>query len=209
MFATAATAADPALKDNKDKLSYGVGLSMGKNFKEQDVDINPDAVLKGLKDGLSGAQQKLTDDELKAAFMQVQQEISAKRQKANTDFVEANKKKPGVVTTATGLQYKILKAGTGPKPQAASVVKVHYRGTLINGTQFDSSLDGEPLVIPANRVIKGWTEALQLMPVGSKWQLVIPSDLAYGPTGTPDGSIPPNSPLVFEVELLSFEAPKQ
>lgn len=215
LAATAVNAADSSLKDTKDKLGYGIGLDMGKTFKKQGLEINADALLKGFKDGISGAEPKISEEELKAVFLQVQQEMakkqqeeatkaSAKNQKEGKDYLETNKKKPGVVTTASGLQYKVITAGTGPKPKADSLVKTHYKGTLIDGTEFDSSYKrNEPAEFEVGQVIKGWTEALQLMPVGSKWQLVIPSELAYGERGA-GGAIPPNATLVFEVELISI-----
>lgn len=219
MVATAANAADPSLKDSKDKLGYGIGLDMGKTFKKQGLEINPDALLKGLKDGLSGATPKLSEEEIKATFMAVQQEMAkkqmeestkaaAKNKQAGVDFLAANKKKTGVTTTASGLQYKVITAGKGEKPKADSIVKTHYHGTLIDGTVFDSSVKrGEPVEFEVGQVIKGWTEALQLMPVGSKWQLVIPSELAYGERGA-GSDIGPNSTLIFEVELLAIQPKK-
>jgi FKBP-type peptidyl-prolyl cis-trans isomerase FklB len=219
MLATAATAADSSLKDTKDKLGYGIGLDMGKTFKKQGLEINPDALLKGFKDGFSGAEPKLSEEEIKATFTAVQQEmakkqmeeatkISAKNSKEGADFLAANKKKAGITTTASGLQYKVITAGKGPKPAATSIVKAHYRGTLLDGTEFDSSYKrNEPAEFEVSQLIKGWTEALQLMPVGSKWQLFIPSDLAYGERGA-GGTIPPNSALIFELELLSIQPAK-
>jgi len=215
MVATAATAADPSLKETKDKLGYGIGLDMGKTFKKQGLEVSPEALLKGFKDGFSGAEPKISEDEIKATFMAVQQEMakkqmeesskaSSKNQKEGADFLAANKKKPGIVTTASGLQYKVLTTGTGPKPVATSHVKTHYRGTLLDGTEFDSSYKrNEPAEFEVGQVIKGWTEALQMMPVGSKWQLFIPSELAYGERGA-GGTITPNSTLIFEVELLGI-----
>lgn len=205
MVATAASAADSSLKDTKDKVGYAIGLDIGKTFKKQGVEVSGDALLKGLKDGLSDAKPKLTDEETKEAFTAMRTEVLALKKKQGEEFLAANKKKAGVTTTASGLQYKVINAGTGPKPTADSTVKTHYHGTLIDGTVFDSSVTrGEPVEFPVKGVIPGWTEALQLMPVGSKWQLVIPSDLAYGPNGTPDGTIAPNSTLIFEVELLAI-----
>jgi len=216
MVATAATAADPSLKDTKDKLGYGIGLDMGKTFKKQGLDINPDALLKGFKDGFSGAQPKLSEEEIKATFAAVQQEmakkqmeeatkVSTKNLKDGADFLAANKKKAGITTTASGLQYKVITTGTGAKPKADSVVKTHYRGTLLDGTEFDSSYKrNEPAEFEVGQVIKGWTEALQLMNVGSKWQLYIPADLAYGERGA-GGTIGPNSTLIFDVELISIQ----
>lgn len=218
--ATAATAADPSLKDTKSKLGYGIGLGMGMDFKKQGIEVDTEALVKGIKDGLAGTAPKMTEDEIKAVFTDVQKDLMKKQQekaaklaetnkKEGDTFLAANKKKDGVVTTASGLQYKVIKAGTGPKPKADSMVKTHYHGTLIDGTVFDSSVKrGEPVEFEVGQVIKGWTEALQLMPVGSKWQLFIPSDLAYGPQARSE-QIGPNQTLIFEVELLGIvEAPK-
>lgn len=217
---TSAVGADSSLKDNKDKLGYGIGLGMGMDFKKQGVAVTPEAVVQGIKDGMSGATPKMTEDEIKAVFTAVQEEVM-KKQKEKAEklavtnktegeaFLAANKKKDGVVTTASGLQYKVIKTGAGAKPKADSTVKAHYRGTLINGTEFDSSYKrNEPVDFPVTGVIPGWTEALQLMPVGSKWQLFIPSDLAYGPRGAGQ-DIGPNATLIFDVELISIaETPK-
>lgn len=208
------------LKTNKDKASYALGMNVGSSLHRQSVDIDPDLFAQGLKDALSGKKPLISEDEGRAALMQLQNEVRAQQaEKAKVEgdankkegdaYLAANKAKPGVVALPSGLQYKILKAGTGPKPTATDTVECNYTGTLINGTEFDSSAKhGGPAKFPVNGVIKGWTEALQLMPVGSKWQLFIPSDLAYGERGTPDGSIGPNSTLVFEVELLSIEQAK-
>jgi FKBP-type peptidyl-prolyl cis-trans isomerase FklB len=215
--ATAAkTTAPLALKTSKDKFSYALGMKMGTNLKRQDVPVDPNILARGLKDGLAGSKTLLTDDEAQAAIVQVQTELRTKQQekmqeagaankKEGDTFLTGNKAKEGVVTLPSGLQYKILKEGTGPKPAATDSVVCNYRGTLINGTEFDSSYKrGQPATFPVNGVIKGWTEALQLMPVGSKWQLFIPAELAYGERG-PDPAIGPNATLIFEVELLSIE----
>ena len=215
--ATAAkTTAPLALKTSKDKFSYALGMKMGANLKRQDVPVDPNILARGLKDGLAGSKTLLTDDEAQAAIVQVQTELRTKQQekmqeagaankKEGDTFLTGNKAKEGVVTLPSGLQYKILKEGTGPKPAATDSVVCNYRGTLINGTEFDSSYKrGQPATFPVNGVIKGWTEALQLMPVGSKWQLFIPAELAYGERG-PDPAIGPNATLIFEVELLSIE----
>jgi FKBP-type peptidyl-prolyl cis-trans isomerase len=166
---------------------------------------------------LSGNKTLLTEEEARAALMQLQSEMQAKMQAKQTAegeankkegdaFLAANKTKEGVVTLPSGLQYKILKEGSGPKPTPTDSVVCNYKGTLINGTEFDSSYKrGEPATFPVTGVIKGWTEALQLMPVGSKWQLFVPADLGYGPRGTPGGPIGPNSTLIFEVELMSIK----
>jgi len=199
-----------------DKFSYALGMKMGQNLHKQGVAVNPAAFQRGLKDGLVGGKTLLTDDEAQTAVMAVQNDLRKKQQekmqeaatankKEGDAFLEANKGKEGIVTLPSGLQYKIMKEGSGPKPTASDSVVCNYRGTLINGTEFDSSYKrGQPATFPVSGVIKGWTEALQLMPVGSKWQLFIPSDLAYGERG-PGPEIGPNSTLIFEVELLSIE----
>jgi FKBP-type peptidyl-prolyl cis-trans isomerase FklB len=223
----AKTNAPLTLKTQKDKVSYAIGLNVGKGLHRDTVDIDPNILLRGLKDGLAGGKTLLTDDEAKAAITALQADLRKQQeekmavagqanQKEGETFLAANKAKDGVVTLPSGLQYKILKEGTGPKPTPADSVVCNYRGTLINNTEFDSSYKrGQPATFPVNGVIKGWTEALQLMPVGSKWELFVPSELAYGPR--PAGPIiGPNSTLIFEVELLSIqpkpqaqEAPKQ
>jgi FKBP-type peptidyl-prolyl cis-trans isomerase FklB len=204
------------LKDQREKASYGIGLNLGTSLRQQSVDVDPDIIAKGLHDGMTGAKPLITDDEARAAVVQLQKDVREQQEKkrlASGDknktegaaFLAANKTKPGVVALPDGLQYKILKEGTGPKPGETDSVTVNYRGTLLDGTEFDSSYKrGQPATFPVNRVIKGWTEALQLMPVGSKWELYIPSDLAYGAQGA-GGDIGPNSTLIFEVELLSIQ----
>jgi FKBP-type peptidyl-prolyl cis-trans isomerase FklB len=211
----AATAAPMALKTQKDKFSYAIGMKMGANFKKQSVPVDASILARGVRDGQAGGKTLLSDEEAQAAIMAVQKDLQQKQQakmqetgaankKAGDAFLGANKGKDGVVTLPSGLQYKILKAGTGPKPTASDSVVCNYRGTLINGTEFDSSYKrGQPATFSVGGVIKGWTEALQLMPVGSKWQLFVPADLAYGDSGRP--GIEPSSTLIFEVELLSIE----
>jgi FKBP-type peptidyl-prolyl cis-trans isomerase FklB len=202
----------PQLKDLKDKVSYGVGLSVGSNFKKQGQELNPDALLAGVKDALSGKTPALTENELKETMeawskqMEDKQKVVGEKNAADaTKFLAENKKKDGVKTTASGLQYKVMKDGAGAQPKETDTVTVNYRGTLINGTEFDSSYKrGQPATFPVNGVIKGWTEALQLMKPGSKYQLFIPADLAYGARAVgPD--ITPNSALIFEVELLEVK----
>ena len=190
-------------------------MKMGENLHKQSVPVDPAILARGLKDGLTGGKTLLTDEEAQAAITAVQndlrkqqqekmQEAAAANKKEGDAFLSANKGKEGVVTLPSGLQYKILKEGTGPKPTASDSVVCNYRGTLINGTEFDSSYKrGQPATFPVSGVIKGWTEALQLMPVESKWQLFVPSDLAYGESGRP--GIEPDSTLIFEVELLSIQ----
>ena len=218
---TATKSATPlTLKTQKEKFSYAIGMKTGQrmadSFNKQSVPFDPAILARGLKDGLSGGKTLLTDDEAQAAIKAVQEDVGKKQQekmheagaansKEGTAFLAANKSKEGVVTLPSGLQYKILKAGTGPKPTASDTVVCNYSGTLISGKEFDSSYKrGQPATFPVSGVIKGWTEALQLMPVGSKWQLFIPSDLAYGERGA-GGDIGPDSTLIFEVELLSIQ----
>jgi FKBP-type peptidyl-prolyl cis-trans isomerase FklB len=213
---TAKTAAPLALKTSKDKFSYALGMRMGANLKKQEVPVDPAILSRGLRDALGGGKTLMTEQEAQAALSDVQNDLRKKQQekmqaegaankKDGDAFLAANKGKDGVVTTPSGLQYKILKEGTGPKPAATDSVVCNYKGTLINGTEFDSSYKrGQPATFPVSGVIKGWTEALQLMPVGSKWQLFIPSELAYGERG-PGPEIGPNSTLIFEVELLSIQ----
>jgi FKBP-type peptidyl-prolyl cis-trans isomerase len=212
----AAAAGQPQLNTLEDQASYAIGLDIGKSFLRDKLPLNPDLVARGLMDGLRQAQPLLTDEQIQACmtkFSQLQQAKQAEETKAVGDkslqagqaFLTANKAKPGVQATASGLQYQVLKAGNGASPKATDVVRVHYHGTLIDGSVFDSSVQrNEPAEFPVNRVIPGWTEALQKMKIGDKWRLTIPSDLAYGPRGTPGGPIPPNAVLVFEVELLDI-----
>jgi FKBP-type peptidyl-prolyl cis-trans isomerase FklB len=215
-FAEDAPKGDPKLE--KEKISYAIGLSVGQNMKRDDLgsEVDPAVILKGLQDGLSGAKPAYSDADMRTAMMGLQARVMEKRQNAakvsveknkkeGETFLAANAKKEGVKSTASGLQYKVLKEGTGETPKATDRVKTHYKGTLIDGTEFDSSIArNEPAVFPVNGVIKGWTEALQLMKVGSKYELAIPSELAYGADGAGD-KIGPNATLVFEVELLSIE----
>ena len=200
------------LKDLKDKVSYSIGLNVGANFKKQGQELNPDALLAGVKDALSGKTPALNENELKETMeawskqMEDKQKVVGEKNAADaTKFLAENKKKDGVKTTASGLQYKVMKEGAGAQPKETDTVTVNYRGTLINGAEFDSSYKrGQPATFPVNGVIKGWTEALQLMKTGSKYQLFIPADLAYGPRAVgPD--ITPNSALIFEVELLDVK----
>ncbi len=186
-------------------------------MRKDGVDVDPAVLLRGLKDAYSGGKTLLTDDEARAAMITLQADLRKKQElkmqvvgeankKAGDEFLAENRTKEGVVTLPSGLQYKILQEGTGPKPTANDIITCNYRGTLLDHTEFDSSFKrGQPLTIQVNGVIKGWSEALQLMPVGSKWQLFLPSDLAYGPRGGPGGTIGPNATIVFEVELLSIQ----
>jgi FKBP-type peptidyl-prolyl cis-trans isomerase len=206
----------PALTTDKEKASYALGLNIGRGLSKQPVDLDGAAVARGLKDALSGTKPLLTDQEAATDLAQLQdqvkkateakvQELAAENQKAGTAFLAENKAKEGVVTLPSGLQYKVLTAGTGPKPTATDTVVCQYKGTLLDGSEFDSSYKrGQPATFAVGRVIKGWTEALQLMPVGSKWQIFIPADLAYGERGA-GNVIPPNATLIFEVELVSIQ----
>jgi FKBP-type peptidyl-prolyl cis-trans isomerase len=217
----ATTAAPLVLKTDRQRQSYAMGMNIGVNLHRQGITLDPALVARGIKDSQAGGKTAMTEDEARAAIQQLQGEVRSKLEakskeegaanvKTGEDFLAANKSKPGIVTLPSGLQYKILKEGTGPKPTASDTVKCNYRGTLINGKEFDSTAKhgGEPAEFPVGGVIKGWTEALQLMPVGSKWQLFIPPDMAYGARGA-GADIGPNETLIFEVELLSIEPPKK
>jgi len=207
------------LQTEKDKASYAIGLNIGTNMKKDNVDIDPDLLAKGMRDAMAGNKPLLTDEEVKAVLTDLQNTVRKRQQEVfqqsveknkqeGEAFLSANKGKPGVVALPSGLQYKILQPGNGPKPTAADTVVCNYRGTLVDGTEFDSSYKrGQPATFGVTQVIKGWTEALQLMPVGSKWELYVPSSLAYGERGTPNGGpIGPNETLIFDVELVSIQA---
>ncbi|MGD0962776.1 MAG: FKBP-type peptidyl-prolyl cis-trans isomerase [Candidatus Acidiferrales bacterium] len=207
------------LVTKKDKESYAIGVNVGRSLQQQPIDLDPNIVAEGMKDTLSGAKPALTEDEVKALLTELQGELRAKQEammqqmsgmnkKEGDAFLAANKGKEGVVALPSGLQYKILTRGSGAKPTASDTVVCNYRGTLVNGKEFDSSYRrGQPATFPVGGVIKGWTEALQLMPVGSKWQLFVPSDLAYGERGAgPD--IGPGATLIFDVELVSIQGKK-
>ncbi len=192
-------------------------MNFGTGLRKQSLDIDPAILARGLRDSFSNGKTLLTEDEARAVLTQLQGDVRKKQQevaqqlgdankKQGMAFLEANKAKDGVVTLPSGLQYKILQEGTGPKPAPTDTVVCNYRGTLLDSTEFDSSYKrGQQATFPVNGVIKGWTEALQLMPVGSKWQLFIPSELAYGDRGA-GGQIGPNATLIFELELLSIQA---
>ena len=205
-----------SLSTQDDKLAYTLGYQMGKGLKDQGLTVSSSQMMAGIKDGNSGATAQLTDAQMQEVMSSAQADLMAKRQKkdsadalvnkkAGDEFLAANKGKAGVKTTASGLQYKVLKEGSGPHPTKSSVVTVHYRGTTISGDEFDSSYKrNEPATFPLNGVIPGWAEAVQLMTAGSKYEFVIPSELAYGEHGSPP-AIGPNQTLIFEVELLSFK----
>ena len=215
---TTKSATAPTLTTAKQKASYALGMKIGGDLRRQGVNEAIDSALtaRGLRDALAGNKAAMTEDEEKAALTQLQTQIRGKQEakaheagaanrKEGEAFLAANKTKEGVVTLPSGLQYKVLQEGTGPKPTANDTVVCNYRGTLLDGTEFDSSYKrGQPATFPVSGVIKGWTEALQLMPVGSKWQIVVPAELAYGERGA-GGQIGPNATLIFEVELLSIQ----
>jgi FKBP-type peptidyl-prolyl cis-trans isomerase len=201
------------LKDQKDKVSYSIGLNIGFNLSRQKVDINPEVLAGGIKDAIAGKPQ-LNADQVKDVMAQFEKDMEQKQKEAGeknkadgAKFLEENKKKQGVKATASGLQYKVEKEGTGAQPKATDTVTVNYRGTLLDGTEFDSSYKrGQPATFPLNGVIKGWTEGLQLMKVGSKYQFFVPSNLAYGERAV-SPEIGANSTLIFEVELLDAKPP--
>jgi len=207
---------EPKLETIKDKVSYSIGLNIGKDFKTQQLDIDADILALGIKDALEEKEPRLTEEQMKEVITSFQKDLVAKQQKVREEmagknkqegeaFLKENGKKEGVVTLPSGLQYQIIEEGTGPSPGAEDTVTVHYRGTLVDGTEFDSSYGrGEPVTFKVNGVIPGWTEALQLMKEGGKWKLFIPPSLAYGERGA-GPTIGPNSTLVFEVELVSVK----
>lgn len=208
-----------SLDTNQQKVSYSIGADLGRNIKKQGLDVDINALSKGLQDGFVGGQMLLTDEQMKEVLMNFQKEFIAKRtaqmqelaQKnldAGKAFLEKNKTQAGIITTSSGLQYKIITAGKGAKPTANDTVSVNYTGKLINGQVFDSSdKQGHPISFQVNQVIKGWTEVLQLMPVGSTWEVYIPADLAYGAQSV-GPMIGPNETLIFNIQLLSIEKKK-
>ncbi len=217
----AAAPATPFYKTERERVGYAIGANVGRGMKEQGVDADPAALAAAVTDSLSGAPLKMTDAEMQATLTALQEGIQKKQmekskvagdanKKEGDAFLAANKSKDGVKTTASGLQYKVIKEGTGASPKATDTVSVNYRGTLVNGKEFDSSVKGnggKPVSFPVNRVIPGWTEAVQLMKVGSKYQLFIPPNLAYGERGA-GADIGPNATLIFDVELVGIEGQK-
>ena len=212
-LATTLFAADDSpFKTSKEKTSYALGLNIGKQLKQNNADIDLDVYMRALKDATTGGKLLMTDEQIRETLTAFQMELKNKGlemgRKEGEAFLAENKSKPGVVTTASGLQYKIETKGTGKIPGSNDTVVCHYRGTLVNGEEFDSSYKrSEPSSFGVTGVIKGWTEALLMMPVGSKWKLTIPSELAYGERGRP--SIPPNSVLLFDIELVSIKDPTE
>jgi FKBP-type peptidyl-prolyl cis-trans isomerase FklB len=203
----------------RQQVSYVIGRNIGDDLRRNGIECDYQSIVAGIRDAMTGARPKWSDAELQAAMQSFQremeqkaagraqqaQQIGAMNKKQADTFLAQNKTQPGVQTTATGLQYKVLKQGQGATPAAADRVRVHYRGTLLDGTEFDTSYGGEPAEFAVNEVIPGWTEALQKMRVGDKWQVFVPPSLAYGENPHPDSPIPPNSLLVFEVELLGVD----
>lgn len=197
-----------------DTVSYALGFRVGSDFAQREVELNVDQFAAGLAAAVAGEDPRLSEEELMQALFTFQMQMQAKQQEQmqrvaqeSEAFLQQNREAEGVQVTDSGLQYKVIEQGEGDSPAASDIVTVHYRGTLVDGQQFDSSYDrNEPLQLPANRVIPGWTEALQMMNRGAKWEIYIPADLAYGQQG--QGPIPPNAALIFEVELLDFEAPE-
>ncbi|MDI6803418.1 MAG: FKBP-type peptidyl-prolyl cis-trans isomerase [Bacteroidota bacterium] len=203
------------MNSQTDSVSYAIGLDIGKNLKSQKIEVTAEVLAQGIKDIIDSNKTLLTETEAQEVLMAFQKRLMAKHEEmmkgqgdknklAGEEFLAANKAKDGVVTLPNGLQYKVIKMGTGKKPKATDNVTVHYRGTLIDGTEFDSSIGrGEPATFQLDQVIKGWTEGVQLMPVGSKFEFYIPSDLGYGDRNAGQ-IIQPNSTLIFEVELISI-----
>ena len=214
LFSVAHAGDKPDLKDLKDKESYSLGYQFGQSLKAQGVDIDLDIYAAGIRDYLGGKEPRMSQEEIRATVANLRQRVAGVQQKAlkeqadknyrdGEDFLIDNARKEGVKSLPSGLQYKVLRAGTGRAPKATDTVTVHYRGTLINGSEFDSSIGrGQPQTFKVDGVIPGWTEALQLMKEGDKWQIFVPANLAYGEKGAPP-RIPPNSTLIFEVELIS------
>lgn len=215
---TALAAGATELKTQKDKVSYAIGMDMANSLKKNAIEVDPDILGQAIKSVLAGQKTLLTDQEVKTTLAELQKTMQDKQQekmkvegdknkKEGEAFLAGNKNKEGVKTLPSGLQYKVLTEGNGNSPKETDTVTVQYRGTLINGTEFDSSYKrGQPATFPVNGVIKGWSEALQLMKEGAKWQLFIPADLAYGEAGTGGGPIGANAALIFEVELASIQA---
>lgn len=216
LFNTSSAEESPGDDYNRDDVSYSLGYQVGGDFKRQDLEIRPPMLLQGIKDALSGDSPLMNAQEMRKTLVDMQKTVAAamerekrdqdeKRLEEGREFLAANAKKEGVVTLASGLQYKVIKEGSGQSPKPGDTVTVHYRGTLIDGTEFDSShRRGEPSTFRSDKVIKGWQEALTMMKPGSKWSLSVPPELAYGDK-SPGRQIPANSTLIFEVELLSVK----
>lgn len=210
----------PEVKGENDQVSYSIGHQIGGDFKRQGIDLNPDLLVKGIQDAMKGTKPLMTEQEMRKTLVDLKKKIVAAQREETKKaaeknlaegkkFLEANAKKKGVKTLPSGLQYKVIKEGSGNSPKKTDTVTVNYKGTLIDGTEFDSSYKrGKPATFRVDGVIAGWTEGLQLMKPGAKWQLFIPSDLAYGERGA-GARIGPNSTLIFEVELVSVQGSKK
>jgi len=204
------------LEEKKERVSYSIGMDIGRNLKQQPFEVDPDLLAQGVRDAFAGGKTLLTPEEARQTLADLQKELMEKQQeqvrqimeknrKEGEEFLAANKKKKGVVTLPSGLQYKVLKAGSGSSPKLTDTVETNYRGTLIDGTEFDSSYKrGETATFPVSGIIEGWKEALQKMKVGDKWQLFVPAELAYGERGA-GREIGPNQALIFEIELLGIK----
>ncbi len=215
-FTLAAAQDKSPLKSQQDKISYSIGLSIGRNFKGQGIEIAPDALIRGVRDAMEGNTPLLSDEEIRMVMFAFQmeqrgkqqersQQIGEKNKREGEAFLAKNRQKPGVTTAVSGLQYKVITEGTGKSPSVNDAVTAHYKGTLIDGTVFDNSYDrGEPARLSVSGVIPGWTEALQMMKVGAKWLLWIPAQLAYGERGAGQ-HIGPHTMLIFEIELIAIE----
>jgi FKBP-type peptidyl-prolyl cis-trans isomerase FklB len=216
MSTTMAATDANTLSSDADKLSYSIGADLGKNFKKQGIEVNPSAMAKGMQDSMSGGQMLLNDEQMKEVLNKFQKDLMAKRnadftkkgeenKAKGTAFLQQNKAKAGVITTASGLQYKVIQNGTGAKPGKDDTVTVEYTGTLLDGKVFDSTdTSGKPATFKVSQVIPGWTEALQLMPAGSTWEVYVPSDLAYGSRSV-GGPIGPNETLIFKIHLIDVK----
>ncbi|MFZ0254145.1 MAG: FKBP-type peptidyl-prolyl cis-trans isomerase [Gammaproteobacteria bacterium] len=212
-YAVAVAGETPEIKDKKDQVSYSVGYQVGGDLKNQGIDFDPEVLIKGIQDALWGTAPVMTDDAMHSTLVTLKQELVAKQEakekqtaeenaRQGEAFLAENAKRKGITVLPSGLQYQVLVKGSGPKPKATDTVTVHYRGTLIDGTEFDSSFKrNEPTKLQLDRVIAGWSEALQLMSEGAKWKLFVPAQLAYGERGV--GPIPANSTLIFDVELIA------
>jgi FKBP-type peptidyl-prolyl cis-trans isomerase len=212
----ASAADEPALKTDKDRISYGVGVQTGRNLRKDGIEVDVDLLVRGMKEGLAGDKLLVSEKELRQIMNGFQGELRKKiaanrrilgddNKKAGTAFMAENGKKEGVVTLPSGVQFKIVKAGDGKKPIASDVVLVNYRGTRLDGFEFDASADGKPAELQVSQLIAGWKEALQMMPSGSKWQIVVPAERAYGPRGVGQ-DIGPNQTLLFDVELVAIKS---
>jgi len=204
-------AADSQVATDKKKISYAIGVQIGQDLKRSGIDLDIDAFSLAIKDMVAGKKPRLNSEEMQQAFnmlreqqMKHQSKLADENKVKGEKFLVENKNKPGIKVLSSGVQYQVIKSGSGKKPKDGDTVVAHYRGTLIDGTEFDSSYKrGQPLTISINQVVKGWQDALKAMQVGAKWQIYIPSDLGYGPRAT--GNIPPNSTLVFDIELLEIK----